>query len=143
MENQLRELCNIVGNRKGRIPPKAERHIIKTYQKYLKESGVDIPDHLWQSIHNINKVRNCIVHASGNVKGYAREQHLRNIAQRDSALHISGYSYEGESYPLYLEDDVLILEPDYCKRAVADARKLFEELCDAIPLRGIVIEEDS
>jgi hypothetical protein len=143
LENQLRELCSIVGKLKENAPPRAEREIIKTYKNYLKRSGIDIPDQLWESIHNVNKVRNCIVHTSGSVKGFKYEQHLRRIAQQGVGLDISGYNYQGGSTPLYLEDDMLILEPEYCKRTIADIRKLFEELCDAIPLHGIVIKQNS
>jgi len=139
LENRLKELCGIVAHLKQESPPIARREVVKTYKNFLKSLGVSVSKEFWTSIHDLNKVRNCIVHASGNVKGSKDEQHLRNIAQSEPGLRVSR-GYQGETYPLYLEDDMLIVEPEYCRRIVANIRWLFEELFQAVPLRGIVIE---
>ena len=143
LENKLREFCEIVGKRKGKTPPAAKRDIVKQYKRFLEHAGVSIAQQVWESVHDLNKVRNCIVHASGNMARATDEKHLRSLAHQDPSIAISGYDYEGESLPLYLEDDMLMLTTDYCSHAVADVRRLFENLCRAVPLRGIVLEENA
>lgn len=141
VENKLRELCEIVGKLKVKTPPAAKKDIMKQYKRFLEDAGVSIAQQVWESVHDLNKVRNCIVHASGNVARMAGEEYLRILARRDPSLAISGYDYEGNDSPLYLEENMLILAPDYCSHAVADVRRLFDDLCHAVPLRGIVFEE--
>jgi len=141
LEDKLRELCEIVGKLKGKTPPAAKRDIVKQYKRFLEDAGVNIAQQVWESVHDLNKVRNCIVHASGNVARMPGKGYLRTLARRDPRLDISGYDYEGNDFPLYLEENMLILAPDYCSHAVADVRRLFEDLCHAVPLRGIVFEE--
>jgi hypothetical protein len=141
LENKLRELCEIIGKLKGKTPPAAQRDIVKQYKRFLEDAGVSIAQQVWESVHDLNKVRNCIVHASGNVARTAGKEYLRILARRDPGLAISGYDYEGNDSPLYLEENMLVLTPDYCSRAVADVRRLFDDLCHAVPLRGIVFEE--
>lgn len=143
LEDKLREFCGIVGGRKGKTPPAAERSIVKAYKRFLERAGVSVEQQVWKSVHDLNKVRNCIVHASGNVGRARDEKHPRSLARRDPNLAISGDEYESEGLPLYLEEDMLMLTPDYCNHAVADVKRLFENLCCALPLRGIVIEENA
>jgi len=142
LENQLRELCEIVGKRKGEMLPTIKRNIVKQYKQFLKDADVGIAQQVWENIHDLNKVRNCIVHASGNVVHVTDERRLRTLARRDTSLGISGYDYEDEHYSIYLESDMLILTSDYCRHAVADVRRLFEDLCHAVPLRGIIQPEN-
>lgn len=143
LENELRELCEIVGKRRGEAPPVPRKAIVKHYKQFLKDVGVSVEQQVWESIHNLNKIRNCIVHRSGNVAGTKYEGHLRGLADRDPSLSISGHDYDGEDIPLYLECDMLILTPEYCRHATADVRKLFQDLCHAVPLRGVVFEENT
>ena len=141
VEDKLRELCQVVQDVKNfaEQPPQASRDIIKTYRNYLKKAGVSIDDQLWQPIYDIKEVRHCIVHASGNVKlsktkNAKRVKHLEELARRNIGLVISGSHYMGKLTPLYLEDNRLLLESEYCKLIVNDVRKFFQELCKTVPL---------
>ena len=144
LENELRELCEDVGKRKGRRPPSPNEDIVREYRRFLERAGVAIAQQAWDRALDLNKVRNCIVHAAGNVARSARHRkRLEDLARHDPDLDLSGPDYEGEGSALTLKDDMLLLTPDYCRHATEDVRRLFTDLCQAVPLRGIVIEEDT
>ncbi len=139
VEKALRDLCFAVEDVKpiSMSPPEPSRDIIKSYKQYLNEAQVSVPNQLWESIHKLNKIRNCIVHASGYIERCIDKQHLRKIAKQGIGILISGDNYQGDLDPLYLEGNMLVLEPAYCRRIVSDVRRLFERLCDAVPLHRI------
>ncbi|MBL7119125.1 MAG: hypothetical protein ISS53_00400 [Dehalococcoidia bacterium] len=139
VEDKLRELCEVVVDVKGypglSTPPRGD--VVRTYMRHLNRAGMPASDSLWESIRDLYRVRNCIVHTSGNVTRSRDEHILRNIAERGLGITISDFRYRGTPDPLYLEDNMLVIEPMYCNRAVSDVRQLFEELCDAVPLYSI------
>ena len=146
VENKLGELCRAVKNVRGNIPspPCPKNNIVNEYKKYLiKHAGISGLQ--WDKIHDLNKIRNCIVHASGKVKGFRHESHLRRLARREIGLSISGDDYDAEDalQPLYLDDDMLVLEPEYCKGVIKNIRGFFEELCNAVPLPRLTVNQDS
>lgn len=146
LENKLRELCAIVAKSKGKDSPVYWQGAIKKYKKFLESNCVSVDEDdydYWRPMHDLKKVRNCIVHASGDVTLSKDKVRLRDVAHEDPNLAISGRNYEGEDVPLYFEDDMLVLTTDYCRDAVADVKTLFKKLCDAVPLRGITIEGDA
>lgn len=146
VESKLGELCRAVKNVRGNIPspPCPEKNIVNEYKEYLtKRAGIS--GLRWDKIHDLNKIRNCIVHASGKVKGFRHETYLRQLARREIGLSISGDDYDPKDdlQPLYLDEDMLVLRPEYCKGAISNIRDFFEELCDAVPLPRLTINQDS
>ncbi len=138
----LGRLCRVVKNvRESCQPlPAARRGAIKEYRHWLAEQGVSVPEDLWQRVHDLTKVRNCIVHASGSLKRSDHSQYLRKLARRQPGLRVSNASHHNKQSPLYLEQDMLVLDALYCRRTVDDVRQLFEELCKAVPLNDLVVE---
>lgn len=109
--------------------------IRKKYKDYI-EKDAKVTGLKWEPIHDLSKVRNCIVHASGKVTGSKHEARLRQLAKKKDGLFVSGYNHDFQSQvqPLYFEDDILVLESEYCKRVVKTVQIFFKELCDKIPL---------
>ena len=138
-EDWLYRLCVAVHDIKGykESPPTPSRDILNTYKNYLVKAGVKAEGGLWQDISDFNKVRNCIAHNSGCVKRSRYEPRLRTMAQKAIGIGISSYENRGEIEPLYLENDMLIIEPQYCESVVQDIKQLFEKLCDAASLYEI------
>lgn len=144
VENKLGEICEVAQNIKSNLPasPKPKQGIIKEYRKYLTEV-VGIASQQWNAIYDLNKIRNCIVHASGKVKDSRDEEYIRRMAEDKIGVAISGTPGElrEDLRPLYLEDDMLMLKPEYCKKTIKMVRDFFEELCDALSLPKFTIEK--
>jgi hypothetical protein len=137
-EDWLNRLCCAVKDIKplDEPVPKPGRDIIKTYKEYLKRSGVHFEDRIWQSVLDFNDVRNCIVHASGSIARVnpRRQPKLKELASRGIGIEISNYRNKQEHVPLYLENDMLVIQPNYLEAVILDIKSLFNTLCDAIPL---------
>lgn len=142
-ENKLGEISEFVHHSRPNVPapPHPQRDAIKEYKRYFSNE-VAISNLNWDKLLELNKVRNCIVHASGKVRGCKYKEFLRQLAARDSGLHISGPPsvHRQKTRPLYLENDMLVLETQYCKDNVREVRKFFERLCDSIGLPPMLIE---
>jgi hypothetical protein len=145
VENKLGEICKAAKQAKEDMPPPPhpERDVIKEYKKYLNQVGTS--GLRWDAIHDLNKVRNCIVHASGRVKGSQYETYLRQLAKSEIGISISGdsYNFQDGLQPLYLEDDMLMLKPEYCRQVIRNVRDFFEKLCDVVPLPRLTIKSES
>jgi hypothetical protein len=137
-EDWLNRLCHAVKDIKkiDEAVPEPRGNILNTYRKYLNRSGVHFEDRIWQGVLDFNQVRNCIVHASGSVaRVNPRRQHnLRELAKRGIGIEISNYRNKREHVPLYLENDMLIIQPNYLEAVISDMKSLLNTLCDAIPL---------
>ena len=138
LEYQLHEICRAIQEVKSITTPvkKPDKCILKGYRKCLEdEAGITVK---WDRVFDLNKIRNCIVHASGNVNlsKSKYKPHLISVAQREKGLSISGINnnYNTQTQPLYLEDGMLVLEPEFCTNAILEVRKLIDEICKATSL---------
>lgn len=140
-EDKLRELSEAAQVvRKVSTPvPQPTSNTVNEYKKYLTDE-IRITGINWGKVDELNKVRNCIVHKSGKVKGFRSEIFLRSLAKSAPGFHISGkdYSYPEDVEPLYLEDDMIVLDKSYCQQAIKEISELFEQICDAIPLHSFI-----
>jgi hypothetical protein len=140
LEDWMYKLCLAAKDLKGASGPVPAlgRDILKNYKKYLENIGVKVDDKYWQSIWDFVKVRNCIAHNSGKVGRSRRyENHLRNMAKRRLGVSIGYDTTDEEIQPLYLEGDMLVIEPEYCEALVRDIKQLFESLCEAVSLHEL------
>jgi hypothetical protein len=144
-ENKLGELSELVHHNRPDLPapPHPRQDAIKEYKKYFIDIAA-ISDLNWDKLLELNKVRNCIVHASGKVHGFRHETFLVQLAAKDNGLHISGptHDHSQKLRPLYLDDDMLVLETQYCIDAAREVREFFVGLCDSIGLSPMLIETD-
>lgn len=129
----LHRLCRAVKDIKN--PPIPVPSNLEGYKQYLTSAQILVHDRLWEAVHNLEKVRDCIVHTSGNVSRSRDKKHLRTMAQRKMGIKISSHMDTGDEEPLYLENDMLIIQPTYCKSTISDIKLLLEELCDEVPLK--------
>lgn len=132
MNDWLHRLCLAVQDIKN--PPNPVPSNLNGYKQYLTDAQVSVDDRLWEVAHNLQKVRDCIVHTSGNIIRSRDETHIRAMAQKKMGIKISSRIDRGDEEPLYLEDNTLIIQPAYCKSTVNNIKLLIEELCDKVPL---------
>lgn len=139
LDDWLHRLCLAVQEFKHLPnPPARDKDILRAYKKYLAEANVTVTDNLWEFAFDLQEVRDCIVHTSGNISRSRDKEHLRNLAKRKIGIEIStrGY-YRDEEEPLYLEENMLIVKSDYCRSTILDIKLLIDKLCDAIPLSKV------
>jgi hypothetical protein len=126
------------------VQPRPTRDIIRWHKGWFKRHlAEDTMVHglRWDDLLDLNKVRNCVVHASGKVSGLQYEKRIRDIAQKGIGVSISGDRpcRDDRLEPLYLEDDTLMIEPAYCRRVTTVVRDFFGGLCDALALPKITM----
>ena len=135
IESKLCEIAELTYNHKKDLPapPHPKNDIIKEYKKYFTNE-VAILGLKWDILLDLYKVRNCIVHASGDVKGHKYESFLRQLAQNKIGIHISDPTFikKGNLHPLYLDNDRLVLEHKYCIDASHEVMEFFEKMLDDI-----------
>lgn len=146
VENKLGELSRVAAHKHpaSPSPPHPRQNIIGSYERYFTDK-ISLSSLNWGIIHELNSVRNCIVHASGKVKGRKDEEQLREIAMKHQGIAVSGPKYLYPTYlrPLYLEDDMLMIEAPYCSRLIDGVYQFFKQLCDELGLGKLKVEDDS
>ena len=128
LESQLNALCDDIKERKG-IPIRAtelrgDSNITrcKIYlQKLANLSNID--DKYWETVEDISKVRNCIVHTLGKVELSRDRKRLHEIATENRGLSISNIDLS--------EQEVLVITPEYCQQAVRDVLMLLQKIFEA------------
>lgn len=131
LEDHLYRLCLALqektGNREDVPIPGGDN--INTYKNYiLNEIKVSVQPRLWDWIDDLRYVRNCIVHASGDITRSKKERELKALAKRNVGIHISGRVERTEMTPLYLNDNMLMIESRYCETVIDGIETLFKEI---------------
>jgi len=136
LEDHLHRFCYALQDAKKhpKTPPNPRSNIIETYKNYVQQVGVSVQPDLWERIKDLNIIRNCIVHSSGNVNRSRYKSDLIRISKKDIGINISRKVEHTELTPLYLNDNMLMFEPRYCKSVIDDIRVLLEALCKAAQL---------
>jgi len=91
---------------------------IERARLYLtKVCGVQLPceGHAWAEIQKLNNIRNCIVHAEGNVDDVSSPTKLKNIVR-----NTKGISLENERY--------LLIDNKYLDMAITCVEDFLQEL---------------
>jgi hypothetical protein len=80
--------------------------------------AVDFPENTasWSEIQKLIKIRNCIVHAEGNIEIARSPQKLINIVQNTKGLEIEGKRY-------------IKIEGEYLEAVINSVENFLEELC--------------
>ncbi|MBI2850594.1 MAG: hypothetical protein HYX80_06070 [Chloroflexi bacterium] len=123
-------------------PPTPDGDVIGLYRRYIREAGIEIAPHLWDPINDLNAVRNCIVHSSGDVTRSRYRNRVQAIAQRDVGIHVSSSADRNKPIPLYLSNNRLIVEPRYCYQIVDDVANLLVTLCKAARIPTLITLEN-
>ena len=136
MEDWLHKLCLATQDVKG-ITNSPQKHSLEDYRKYLNEANICVSNKLWEVAYDLQKVRDCIVHTSGDVTCSRDEEYLRAMAQRNKDIKIYNSDNQldtGDEEPLYLENDMLLIKSDYCESIIKNIKVLIEKLCDKVPI---------
>lgn len=140
LEDWLHKLCLAVQDING-IPNPPPKNSLKEYRKYLIEAKISVSNKLWGVAYDLQKVRDCIVHTSGDVTRSRDEKYLKAMAQRNKGLKISSQLDRVDEEPLYLDNDMLFIQSDYCESTIKNIKVLIEELCNKVPLKKIDFED--
>ncbi len=129
LEDHLYRLYLAVCDKKDILKPHPvpRVNIIENCRKDIEETGVVIDLKFWDSIIDFKTVRNCIVHSSGKIT-HSRENELRRISGKYPGLYISQAVNRRNLMPLHNEDDMLVVDSEYCMSIVTDIKLLFREL---------------
>jgi len=131
VESRLQEVCDVARRLDPSLPEfkRPRSDVLGRYCKYLI-CNVRLRSQYWDAIHDLSLVRNCIVHACGDVRYSDQRADLQRIANTDIGLSIGWPSAELnlDLLPLYLGDDTLMMESRYCKHIISVTRSFFEEL---------------
>lgn len=136
LEDWLYKLCLAAQDVKG-VTNSPQKHSLEEYRKFLNGANISVSNRLWEVAYDLQKVRDCIVHTSGDVTRSKDEKYLRAMAKSKKGVKISNYVYSGDEEPLYLDHDMLLIQPDYCTSAIKNIKVLIEGLCDEVPLKKI------
>lgn len=124
IEHQLNHLCDEIKKRRN-LPIRSNEmsgDALKRSKVYLeKVAGISIKN--WETLEDLSKVRNCIVHALGKVELSKDDKHLRLIVNKNIGLSISDEESQEEGF--------LIVSAEYCEAAVRIAEQFFDEIFDA------------
>jgi hypothetical protein len=132
LEDHLSGFCLAIHelNNVKETPPEPSKSGIRDYQKYItKHIGSRIPKSKWAWLDDLIPVRNCVVHNSGNVTRSRHQNDLNKIALKNIGVHISAKIEKTDMTPLYLNDNMLMIEPKYCRSTLANITKLISTLC--------------
>lgn len=124
IEHQLNQLCDEIKKRRN-LPIRSNEmngDALKRSKVYLqKVAGISIKN--WETLEDLSKVRNCIVHALGKVELSKDDKHLKLLVKKNIGLSISGKESQEEGF--------LIVNAEYCESAVRIAEQFFDEIFDA------------
>jgi|GEM_PF-5509349 len=116
----------------------ARKSTVVKYKDYINCTGVSVRPSLWEVIKDLNTIRNCIVHSSGDISRSRYKKDIMKIAEKGVGIRISGKSDSNELTPLYLANNMLMIEAKYCKAVISEIAALFEELCKAAKLHTTI-----
>ena len=123
IEHQLNQLCDEIKKRRN-LPIRANEmsgDVLKRSKAYLhKVAGVSIKN--WESLEDLSKIRNCIVHVLGKVELSKDGKHLKQLAKKNIGISIS----DEDSH----EEGFLVISAEYCESAVHLAKQFFDEIFD-------------
>lgn len=136
LEDHLHRFCCALHDAKHypKAPPNPGSNIVETYKSYILGVGVSVQADLWEGIEELNIIRNCIVHSSGDISRSRKKADLVRISQKGIGIHLGNRVNRKELTPLYLNDNMLMIEPKYCKSVVKEIKVLFEALCKSAKL---------
>ena len=132
LEDHLYRFCLALQDKKKYPEPPSIPHgdSITTYKNYITEKiKLTVSPTLWDWTDTLKYVRNCVVHSSGDVSRSKYQNKLIEIAERNIGVHISGRVVRTAMIPLYMRDNMLMIESEYCKLVLSQVAKTIDALC--------------
>lgn len=128
LESQLTAICTELGKMR-KIPLRAKDlkgDTIGQSKRYLADVlNLHLDFQLWERIADLVKVRNCIVHALGNVELSNDRNRLLDLVKLDSGLSL------GETVFSEVDaKDILYLSSEFCSQSIKIVEQFFDVLLD-------------
>jgi len=135
LEDHLFRLCMALDDaRRVKERFTGREHNVKSCKNYIDKAAPSIEAALWANVEDLRFIRNCIAHSSGDVSRSRYKLELLRIAELNIGISISHKSKRESLTPLYLKDDMMMIEPRYCDSIALDIHKLIESICKATNL---------
>ncbi len=121
LETRLREMCKEIEKRKKlRLKEKDFKGpIIERCKTYLeKVCDIRIEEKIWSELMDVQKIRNCIIHANGSIKDSSDNKYLKQLTKNEEVdLEID---YEG----------FLLINREYVLQLLVLIKKFFDQAFD-------------
>lgn len=130
LEDALNNCCRLL-NYQGRVlkDVKADDKSIRRAKKYLEDADVKFPvSNEWNEILCYQKLRNCITHNQGRVKGCSYEKDIRNFILKNSHLSLMYTDDEGKDVEGMSEFVEIIFHKGFCEEVIQTISNFLEQL---------------
>jgi len=138
VEANLKAVCDEIAKRKklryhvsefrGAVLERAKTFLIK------EASLPPLPSATWEALSNLQKLRDCIVHAGGRVANSRDKADIERLTEQNLGLGITPPTFPDlpEDYPCIEDNEVglLQIEPGFCIAIVNSVKSLFKEIFD-------------
>lgn len=119
MESSLNDLCLILKESNSielEINELKDDGIFRAKNYLKKVCKINFPDssHEWNEIEKLNRLRNCLVHAGGNIKKSSNQTKIENIVKDSNTVSI--------------KEDYLNFTNKYIEDAIENVRKFLSNI---------------
>ena len=101
---------------------------IKRARRYLNDAGVKFPDEKWEEITYYQKLRNCIIHNQGRLKGCDHEKDVREFALSNIYLSLTHTDNEGKNIEEMSEFVEIMFHKRFCEEVMETIGDFVEQL---------------
>ena len=123
LENTLNNCCRLLNFQSRPLADvKGKDAGIKRARRYLEDANVHFPDEKWENIINYQKLRNCITHNQGRLKGCNHEEDVRKFALSNPYLSLM-HTYEGDQE--FIE---VVFHKGFCEEVIQTISNFLEQL---------------
>jgi len=129
LEDHLNKLCWALYRTKkySKSPEKCDA--INDYKNYISHFHLSYDESVWDFIPDLKCIRNCIVHASGDIsrRNAKQQSELEQIIMKKIGIK-KGYQLIRKYMALYYDDDAIFIEKHYCENLTNNITMLFRTL---------------
>jgi hypothetical protein len=129
LENALNNCCRLL-NFQGRPleDVKNKGRGIERARRYLEDAKVSFPTEKWEEIIYYKKLRNCIIHNQGRLKGCDHEEDVRKFALSNPHLSLMHTDDEGKDIKGMSEFVEVIFHKGFCEEVIWTISNFLEQL---------------
>jgi len=132
LEDHLNKLCCALYKTKKYSKSPEKCNGINDYKRYISHFQLQYDKSVWDFIPDLISIRNCIVHASGDISRRSTKQQseIEQIIKKKIGIK-KGYELEHKYMALYYDDDAIFIERRFCEDMAGNMTKLFGTICTA------------
>jgi hypothetical protein len=128
LETQLVKLCDIIKAKRGLLVRSKDLKgdTLNQCKRYLEDiAKLPLNQLFWDKAADLSKVRNCIVHAMGDIELSNDRNRLRDLVRANQGLITGDTVFTG------LEENILYVSPEFCTRSIKNIQQLFDDVFKA------------